>query len=168
MKRGYHRIAFYFFRRGCTLINADFLGGNKYGPINSNEITSKTIGSAYEVSNYLGVGFLEKVYENALKIELELKNLTVENQKQIFIFYKEEEVGRYQIDLLVDKKVIVEVKNNESILPIHKAQLVNYLKATGLLVGLIINFGKPKVEFQRIVLEKNNPRYSGSISEEII
>ncbi len=117
------------------------------------EITSQIIASSYEVGNILGAGFLEKVYENALKVELELRNLKVETQQQVIIYYKGKEIGLYQTDLTVEGKVIVEIKCVESIALIHKAQTINYLKATGLEVGLIINFGNPKVEFERIVLQ---------------
>ena len=116
------------------------------------DITSHVISAAFEVGNYLGTGFLEKVYENALRVELELRGLTIEAQKIVLVHYKGFEVGRYQIDLLVNGKVLVEVKSTESIIPIFRAQIINYLKATGLNVGLIINFGKTKVEFERVVL----------------
>lgn len=115
------------------------------------EITHEILSSAFEVSNQLGVGFLEKVYENALKVELEQRGLRVETQKRIVISYKGEVVGTYMIDLLVEGKVIIEVKNAENIIPNYKAQLMNYLKATGIKVGLIINFGKTKVQFERII-----------------
>lgn len=117
------------------------------------DLTSEIIAAAFEVSNNLGAGFLEKVYENSLRVELEIRGLAVETQKQIRISYKGREVGLYQIDLLVNDTIIVEVKSTEQILSIHKAQLINYLKATGLQVGLVINFGNSKVEFERIVLE---------------
>ena len=116
------------------------------------DLTSQIIAAAFEVSNHLGTGFLEKVYENALKVELEQMGLTVEAQKPVKVLYKEEVVGLYQTDLLVGGNVIVEVKTTEKITKLYKAQLINYLKATGLKVGLIINFGKTRVEFERIVL----------------
>lgn len=116
------------------------------------DLSSEIIAASFEVSNYLGTGFLEKVYENALKVELEIRGLLVETQKLVKVDYKGREVGLYQTDLLVNDTIIVEVKSTEKILSIHKAQIINYLKATGLQVGLIINFGNPKVEFERIVL----------------
>lgn len=116
------------------------------------DLTSEIIAAAFEVSNNLGAGFLERVYENSLRVELEIRGLVVETQKQVRINYKGREVGLYQTDLLVNDSVIVEVKSTEQILSIHKAQLINYLKATGLQVGLIVNFGNPKVEFERIAL----------------
>lgn len=122
------------------------------------DITIQIIASAYEVGNILGAGFLEKVYENALRFELELRGLKLETQQQVVIYYKGQEIGLYQTDLVVDGKVIVEVKSIESIAQLHKAQIINYLKATGLEVGLIINFGKTKVEFERIVLQHDKSR----------
>jgi len=116
------------------------------------ELTSKIIASAFEVYNQLGTGFLEKVYENALEVELGLRDLTVETQKEVIVSYKGIEVGLYKIDLLINGKVIVETKCCENIVHAHRAQLINYLKATGVKVGLIINFGKSKLEFERLVV----------------
>jgi GxxExxY protein len=116
------------------------------------EITSEIISASFEVSNHLGAGFLEKIYENALLIELERRGLKVNTQQQTKVFYKGSEVGLYQADMVVEGKVIVEVKSIEKISSIHKAQIINYLKATSLEVGLIINFGNPRVEYERIVL----------------
>jgi len=120
------------------------------------EITAQIIASAFEVGNILGAGFLEKLYENALKVELELRNLKVETQQQIIVSYKGKDIGLYKTDLVVDGKVIVEIKCVESIARVHRAQIINYLKATGLEVGLIINFGGFKVGFERIVLQHKN------------
>jgi len=116
-----------------------------------NEITEKIIGCAYMVSNVLGVGFLEKVYENALVFELKRLNLKVEQQKPVKVLYKNVIVGDYYADLVVENLVIVELKATKRIEDIHLAQCLNYLKATGLSLGLIINFGKPKVEIKRVV-----------------
>ena len=116
-----------------------------------NEITEKIIGASFEVSNHLGCGFLEKVYENALSMELRNNNIFVENQKQISVFYKNCNVGDYIADLFVENKVIVELKSIKQITEIHEAQLMNYLKATKMKVGLLINFGSPKVQIKRMV-----------------
>ena len=93
-----------------------------------------------EVRKVLGNGFLEKVYENALKYELEQNGFRVQSQKEINVFYKNKNVGKYFADLVVDDKIIIELKCCNQILPIHKAQLLNYLKATGFQLGIIINF----------------------------
>jgi GxxExxY protein len=129
------------------------------------EITSQIIGSAYEVGNHLGFGFLEKVYENALRVELELCGLKVNSQQQVVIQYKGREVGLYQADLVVDNKVIVEIKTSENIVQPFKAQIINYLKATGLEVGLIINFSRIKVEIERVVLQNKQMYFTVGMSE---
>jgi GxxExxY protein len=117
-----------------------------------NSITEKIIGCAYKVSNELGCGFLEKVYENALAYEIRKLNLRVEQQKQIKVFYDKFEVGFYETDLLVEEIVLVELKTVKNLDDVHKAQCLNYLKATGLKICLLINFGNPRVEVKRFVL----------------
>jgi len=117
------------------------------------ELTEKIIGAFYNVYNTLGYGFLEKVYENALKIELSDSGLKVVAQMPILVHYKEQVVGEYFADLCVENAVIVEVKAAECLSEAHEAQLINYLKATGIEVGLVLNFGK-KPEFSRKVFEK--------------
>lgn len=112
------------------------------------DLTSKIIGCFYEVYNGLGYGFLEKVYENALKYELEKKGFKVEKQKPITVFYDKIKVGEYYADLIVDDAVILELKAAESLFEEHKYQLINYLKATNIEVGLLLNFGK-KPEIRR-------------------
>jgi len=115
------------------------------------EITHKIIGAAFDVYKELGYGFLEKVYENSLLIELRLKGLKAENQQPIRIFYKGETVGDYIADILVEEKVIIELKAEKEYTPKHKAQLINYLRTTKLKVGLLINFGSNKCKPKRIV-----------------
>jgi len=112
------------------------------------EFTSKIIECFYRVYNTLGYGFLEKVYENALKLELEKSGLFVERQKPIKVYYGSEVVGEYFADLLVNDQVIIELKAAEAICEEHEYQLLNYLKATGVEVGLLLNFGK-KPEIRR-------------------
>ena len=112
------------------------------------EITEKIIKAFYKVYNTLGYGFLEKVYENAMVIELRKMGLLVSQQKRIKVYYENEEVGDYYADLLVDNSVIVELKAAKSLCEEHEAQLINYLKATDIEVGLLLNFGK-KAEFKR-------------------
>lgn len=112
------------------------------------EITSQIIAAFYAVYNTLGYGFLEKVYENALILELQKKGLNVRGQVPIKVRYAGQIIGEYFADLLVEDKVIVELKAVEKIIPVHEAQLLNYLKATDLEVGLLLNFG-PKADFTR-------------------
>ena len=116
------------------------------------EITDKVIKTFYNVYNILGTGFLENVYENALLIELEEVGLKVEKQKEIDVFYKGKIVGKYRADLVVEEKIILEWKSVAKITDVHKAQLINYLKATNYNLGFIVNFGD-KLEFKRIIFE---------------
>jgi GxxExxY protein len=105
------------------------------------------------VSNTLGSGFLEKVYENALAIELRQSGMKVEQQHSIKVFYNHALVGDFVADLLVEDIVIVEMKAARTLDEVHSAQCMNYLKATGLKVCLLINFGRPRVDIKRIVLD---------------
>jgi GxxExxY protein len=112
------------------------------------DITDRIIGAFYSVYNTLGYGFLEKVYENALTVELGNRGLHVLRQAPIKVYYAEQLVGEYFADLLIESTVIAELKAVEMIHPQHKAQLLNYLKATEIEVGLLLNFG-PKPEVAR-------------------
>lgn len=115
-----------------------------------NEVSEKIIGCAYHVQNTLGCGFLEKVYENSLAIELRKAGFTVEQQKGVIVRYGDQIVGEYFADLLVNGNVIVEVKTVKVLDNVHVAQGLNYLKATGLQLCLLINFGRPSVEVRRL------------------
>ncbi|HHB91453.1 MAG TPA: GxxExxY protein [Anaerolineae bacterium] len=117
----------------------------KYG-----ELTGEILNAFFTVYNRLGFGFLERVYENALAYELRKRGYRVTQQAPITVRYDAIVVGEYFADILVDGKVIVELKTAERISEAHVAQLVNYLKATGIEVGLLLNFG-PKPEFRRKV-----------------
>ena len=116
------------------------------------DLTSLILKTFYEVYNELGYGFLEKVYQNALYNELKNNGFDVESQKQIKVYYKNVEVGEYYADLIVNDKVILELKATESITEAHEFQLLNYLKSTNIEVGLLLNFGK-KPEFCRKVFQ---------------
>jgi GxxExxY protein len=116
------------------------------------EITGKILGAAFEVHGQLGFGFLEKVYENALGIELRKRGLKAEQQKPVAVYYKGEVVGEYICDLLVEDKVLVEIKSASRFSDAHHAQLVCYLRATGIEIGLLLNFGH-SVEYKRKVLD---------------
>ena len=117
-----------------------------------NDITYSINGAVFEVNKILGPGFLEKVYENALMVELKNRGLKTESQVSITVLYKDNVVGEYLADLLVEDKVIVELKTVENLDKNHEAQLLNYLKATGLHVGLLVNFKHKKAEIKRMVL----------------
>lgn len=116
-----------------------------------NRVTERIIGCAFKVGNTLGVGFLERVYENALVHELSKEGLGVEQQKPLQVFYDGVLVGQFYADLLVEEAVIVELKAVTALDTRHFAQCMNYLKATDLNLGLLINFGNPKVEVKRVV-----------------
>jgi GxxExxY protein len=111
-------------------------------------LTEQIICCAYEVHNVLGSGFLEKVYENALLEELKVRGINAEAQKPISVTYKERVVGEYLADLVIEDSIIIELKALEKLADIHEIQLKNYLKATKIELGLLINFGK-SVEVKR-------------------
>jgi GxxExxY protein len=117
-----------------------------------NKVTETVIGCAYKIGNALGCGFLEKVYENALAYEIRKSGLEAKQQERIKVFYDNVEVGDYEADILVNGKVIIELKAVKRFVEVHKAQCLNYLKATGLKICLLINFGNPRVEIKRIAL----------------
>lgn len=146
------------FNRGFTRIYAEE-NINLPKDLLHSELTHKILNAAFEVHNYLDCGFLEKVYENALLEEFQNRNLSVEKQKSIEVFYKGKTVGNYISDIIIDKKVIVEVKACDKIEKIHEAQILNYLKATGIEVGVILNFAKPKLEYKRLVLSRKNKKH---------
>lgn len=116
------------------------------------EITESIIASFYDVYNTLGYGFLEKVYENALALELAKQGFDIKAQVPIPVFYDDKQVGQYYADLLVDDKVIVEIKATKDLCEEHEFQLINYLKATNCEVGLLLNFGR-KPQFKRKVFQ---------------
>ena len=116
-----------------------------------NELSEKIIGAAFEVSNILGAGFLEKVYEHALNVELKLRGLKTFPQAPLKVYYKNELVGDYISDILVEDEILVELKTVKEFDEIHLAQCLNYLRITGLKLCLLINFSKPRVEIKRIV-----------------
>lgn len=118
------------------------------------EITNKIISAFYTVYNVLGYGFLEKVYENSLEIELKKIGLKVEKQFPIDVFYNNNNVGKYFADLVVEDKVILELKAAENLCQEHEFQLINYLKATDFEIGLLLNFGK-RPEFKRKIFSNN-------------
>jgi len=115
------------------------------------ELSRKIIGAAIEVHRALGPGFLESIYEEALKLELSRRRLYHESQKEIKIEYLDVAVGLHRLDLIVENKIVIELKAVKEFADIHFAQLRSYLKATGLKVGLLLNFAKPTLDIKRIV-----------------
>jgi len=119
------------------------------------QITRAVIGCAFEVINELGGGFLEQVYERALLLALRQKGLSAVSQHPVKVLFRGECVGDFFVDIFVQGKVIVELKAVKSLVPEHQAQVINYLKATGIEVGLLINFGNPKLEYKRFTRSKD-------------
>ena len=120
-----------------------------------NELSQRVIGCAFEVSNTLGTGFFEKVYEKALCIELEKNGLSFQCQEPVVVEYKNTLVGEYITDIVVEDRLLLELKAVSVLCKEHEAQLMNYLKATGLSVGLLLNFGRPKLGIKRMVWSHN-------------
>jgi GxxExxY protein len=116
-----------------------------------NALSEKIIGCAFVVLNKLGTGFLEKVYENALVYELRKAGLRVEQQYNAAVHYDDVVVGVYTVDLLVENSVLIELKAIRALDAIHKAQCMNYLKATRLQLCLLLNFGHPRLEIKRLI-----------------
>ena len=125
------------------------------------EITQAIIGCAFEVINGLGSGFLESVYERAMYVALRQKGLTVLPQHPIAVYFRGECVGEFFADLFVANLVLVELKAVKAIAPEHQAQIINYLIATGIDVGLLINFGNPKLEYKRFIRRINKDIQDG-------
>jgi len=124
--------------------------------MNYSDLTEKIIGCAYRVYNTMGAGFLECVYEKCLDIELGKIGLQAEFQSPIAVYYADQQVGSFVADIIIDGCVIVELKAVRTLNPAHEVQLVNYLAATKIPVGLLINFGESKVEIKRRVLDMNH------------
>jgi GxxExxY protein len=115
------------------------------------ELTQKILEGAFAVHNTLGCGFLEKVYSNALLVELRNMNLSCEHEVPFKVKYREIVVGDYCADLIVERRVLVELKACAGLDSVHEAQILNYLKASSIQVGLLLNFGKPKLQYRRFV-----------------
>jgi GxxExxY protein len=114
------------------------------------ELTDKVLGACFEIARELGAGFLESVYEKALMVALRQKGLHVEAQVPLTVKFRGVIVGEFFADIMVENKLIVELKSVSTLRPEHQAQVINYLKATGIEVGLLVNFGNPKLEYRRL------------------
>jgi len=122
------------------------------GIVDEAAVVEGIVGAAYEVANVLGAGFLEKVYERAIARELAIRGFEVRNQASFPVLYKGQPAGEYVADLVVADQVLVELKCVERFATLHVSQCINYLKASGLRVAVLINFQRPKVEWRRVVL----------------
>jgi len=140
-------------------MNADVARIGETGPRDESryphwELSRRILGAAFEVHNELGPGFLEKVYEVAMLYELSQAGIRAKAQAEITVTYKGQVAGSYFADILVEDRVICEVKALQTLAPAHEAQLLHYLKATGIRLGLLLNFGAERVQFKRLVLSK--------------
>lgn len=126
-------------------------GGSRATIYPHRELTGQIIGAAIDVHKELGPGFLEKIYENALKIELLARGLAFESQWAVPVRYKGQIVGNYVADLVVEDTVVCELKAAEALVVAHEAQLLNYLKATRFTIGLLLNFGQTKTQVKRLI-----------------
>lgn len=115
-------------------------------------LSGKVIEAAIDVHRQLGPGFLESIYENAMKVALRKRGISFEFQKEVFVFYDGQEVGMHRLDLIVQGEIVVELKAIRALEDVHFAQVRSYLKATGLHVGLLLNFNAPTLIIKRIVL----------------
>ena len=116
------------------------------------ELSGRIINSAIEVHKKLGPGFLESIYQEALPIQLKKDGMRVEKQKEIDIYYDNQQVGIHRLDLVIDEEIIIELKTVKDFDESHIAQVISYLKATGLKIGLLLNFSKASLQIKRIVL----------------
>ena len=128
------------------------------------ELTEFILKCCYEVVNGLGVGFLEAVYKNALVVALNDRSVKVETEKVFEVLFRKKRIGLYIADVVVDNSVIVEVKSCPSLLPVHQAQLINYLAVSSCPVGLLVNFGSKKLEIRRL----HHPKYSMQKCDEVV
>ena len=119
-------------------------------------ITGTIIGCAFDVLNELGSGFLESVYERSLMIALQQKGLQVESQTPLKVCFRGEIVGDFFVDLIVENAVIIELKAIRTLVPQNEAQVINYLQATGIEIGLLLNFGNPRLDYKRFTRKKNS------------
>jgi len=119
------------------------------------EITHKIIGCAYQVYNQLGFGFLESIYKKAMVIELSKNNLKIEEEKTLKVYYDDNVIGEFIVDLFVEKEIVIELKSVESLIKAHEVQLVNYLNGLKQEIGLLINFGPEGVEVKRKYRQPN-------------
>ncbi len=127
------------------------------------ELTNQILAACFEVSNELGAGFLESVYQKALMIALKTKGLAAVEEYPLSVSFRNQIVGQFMADILVERTIIVELKAVTALTDVHKAQVINYLKATGIEVGLLVNFGNPKLEYRRF---ENRFKQSDTVKKE--
>jgi GxxExxY protein len=124
-------------------------------PLLHEELTGRVLEACFEVSNELGCGFLESVYQNALAIALESKGFTPQKEVSLDVQFRNQVVGKFFADIVIESKIIVELKAVKALVPEHCAQVLNYLNGTGIEVGLLVNFGQPRLEYRRLERRTN-------------
>ena len=129
------------------------------------ELSGQLIKIFYKIYNELGFGFIESVYHNAFSLELAAEGIPAESEKRILVFYVGKAVGVFEADLVVAGKIIIELKAKETLVSAHEAQLVNYLRATNLELGLLFNFGK-KPEFKRKYFSNENKKQQSTVADD--
>ena len=135
------------------------MDANEECPVPANEpLSRRVIGCAFEVSNRLGAGFLESVYENALCMELAAQGIAFQRQVALDVLYKGVIVGSFVADVVAARSLLIEIKAVRTFAPEHEAQVINYLRATGLHVALLLNFGSPRLQVRRLVLGHDDRR----------
>jgi GxxExxY protein len=139
-------------QKGCIIINECIRLFLNIMEIVHKELSYKIIGLAMQVHSRLGIGFLEKVYENALTVLLRREGIKAKQQHSIKVYFEDQIVGDYMADIIVDDSIILEIKALDRISDVHRAQALNYLRATELRLAIILNFGKKKLEYERLVL----------------
>jgi GxxExxY protein len=127
-------------------------------PYEPDDLIQKVLAAAFEVANTLGSGFLEKVYERVLLYELTLRNIPAQAQASFPVHYKGAYAGEYYADILIEETLVLELKTVDHLAPEHTAQCINYLRASGKKLALLINFQKPKLEWKRIILTNPHPQ----------
>ena len=132
------------------------------------QLSSKILGSCFEVINELGIGFLESVYKNALFFALKERGLFVETEKSFEVYFKRQKVGFYKADIVVENLIVVELKCCRSLLPEHQAQIINYLTASNLPVGLLVNFNNKQLEYKRLHHPTHHPAAEGDPAYHVI
>lgn len=125
------------------------------------ELTEKIIGTFYDVYNELGYGFLESVYEASLVIALRQLGLAIERQVPVPVWFRRHRIGEFRADILVERKVLIEVKSARALDPAHEAQLLHYLKATEIEIGLLVNFGE-RPQFRRLLFDNERKKIRGN------
>jgi GxxExxY protein len=124
----------------------------------ASRVTGDVIGAAMEVHKRLGPGFLESVYEEAPAVELKLKKVSFERQKELPVFYRDNIIKKFVCDFLVSGQVVVEIKAIKALTEVEQVQLTSYLKASGIEIGLLLNFGGRSLDFKRMIYSKDNQR----------